>query len=88
MKFNVVSDKVEKYESKGKSYATRKLTVIGAERDLAEQLCEINLPVDHPEVGAGKRIEFLVREIPMIFSGKPRLRGDLVADVPAEGGRK
>jgi hypothetical protein len=56
----------------------RRLLLLGAESDLTEQLCEMNLPAEHPEVGRGKTIEVHVKEISSIFSGKPRLRGEIV----------
>jgi len=78
MKFTVIGEKIETFTGKKGEQKSRRLLLMGAENDLSEQLCELNLPADSAAVGKGKTIEVHVKEISSIFAGKPRLRGDIV----------
>lgn len=78
MKFKVTGESIETFNGKKGEQKSRRLLLLGAGDDLSEQLCELNLPAEHPEVGRDKVIEVKVREISSIFGGKPRLRGEIV----------
>jgi hypothetical protein len=78
MRFTVTSENIETFTGKKGEQKSRRLLLLGADADLSEQLCEMNLPADSPAVGKGKTIEVHVREITSIFGGKPRIRGSIV----------
>jgi hypothetical protein len=77
MRFKVIGDSIDSYESKGRQYSNRRVILLGSGPDLGEQLVELNLPPEHPAIGVGVEIEVHVREITAIFNGKPRIRGEI-----------
>jgi len=77
MKFLVMGDSLESWEKDGKTFTTRRLLLLGEGDDLAEQLCEFNMPADSPSIGKGRVVDLKIKEISSIFGGKPRLRGSL-----------
>lgn len=78
MKFTVQSEEIQSFVGKKGEQKSRRLLLLGADHDLTEQLCEMNLPADHAAIGKGKTIEVRIREITSIFAGKPRIRGEIV----------
>jgi hypothetical protein len=78
MKFTVQSESIETFQGRKGEQKSRRLLLLGADGDLSEQLCEFNLPADHAQVGKGKTIEVRIKEISSIFSGKPRIRGEIL----------
>jgi hypothetical protein len=83
MKFIIQGDSIQTFTGKKGEQSARRLLLLGAEADLSEQLVELNLPADHPEIGKGKAIEVHVSEISSIFAGKPRIRGTIVKGAKA-----
>ena len=79
MKFSVTAESIESFQGKKGEQKSRRLLLLGADGDLTEQLCEFNLPADHPSVGKGKTIEIRIKEISSIFAGKPRIRGEVIS---------
>jgi hypothetical protein len=78
MKMKVTAESIETFQGKKGEQKNRRLLLLGADGDLTEQLCEMNLPADHPVVGKDKIIDVRIREISSIFAGKPRIRGEIL----------
>jgi len=75
MRFTVQADEVQTRPSKKGEWKVRRLLLLGADGDLTQQFCELDLPSEHAAIGVGKVINVRVGEIISIFSGRARIRG-------------
>ena len=83
MKFKVASDEVQTRPSKKGEWKVRRLLLLGADGDLQQQFCELDLPAEHPPVGQDKVITVKVTEFVSIFNGRARIRGAIMEEQKA-----
>ncbi len=77
-KFTVFDVQADSYESKGKTVNQTVCTLQDAgDGAKLKQYVEYNQPENAPALPTGSTIEIEITEIPMIFSGRPRIRGKL-----------
>jgi hypothetical protein len=82
--FTVHDENLEEFPSKtapggiGKSRRVILLDASPSGKPMA-QFWELNLPGEHLEIGKGKKVVVEVHSIDRIFSGRPQVRGSIIA---------
>jgi hypothetical protein len=83
--FTVYDAQADTYESKGKTVTqTKYLLQDAAEGAKLGQYVEFSQPDNAPQMTVGSRVEIEITEIPMIFSGRPRIRGKIRSAVSSK----
>jgi hypothetical protein len=82
MKIDVttIGDSIESFASKTGKQTVRRVLMLDADvQSNLGQVLELDLPADHAAVGVGKRLQIECKGLPVNFTGRVRVRGNLVA---------